>query len=230
MPSDLEELIDYYQREKQRLQLSIEENKRDMDFIAVHQNYKELGYIQRELDSLLELKNPNYPKIKRLEWQIELYSKKNERFPEISDLNKQMVNQSKKELEEIKRKKVPTTSDESQHVDEALYSLLNNDIKAFVLYLDLKMGTRIDFTKKEENHIQISIPVEDENDARHLKKYTLIGDLDMNFHEQSNCLTKEFDVGPNKDVLPIKEVVSRIVIGSKGFLRSGGEIFLKLKP
>ena len=230
MSSDIDVLIDFYQWEKQRLLLSIEENKRDQDYIAVDNNYKELRYVQRELDALSELKNPNYPKIKRLEWQIELYSKHNHHHSELSDLNSQMVNHYKEELEKIKKEKFPSPTEETQFIDDALFSMANNRSKGFVLHLDLKMDTCIDLSAQGENQILLSLKVENKRDAKNLKKYTLLGDLGLTYDTSSNCLVRVFEVGPNKDVLPIKEAISRIVIGSKGFLWGDGMIYLKPKP
>lgn len=228
MHSDLDALIDFYQWEKQRLLLSIEENKRDQDFLAVDYNYQELRNVQQELDCLLELKDPNYPEIKRLEWKIEFYSKRNEEFPESG--GHMLVNHYKEELEKIKKGTSSSTSEESQMIDEALYALAKDEIEGFTLYLDLETGSSIDFVKLGDDQIELRLKVDNENDARNIKKYRLSDILGLTYDSVSNSLVKTFPIRTNTNILPIKETVSRIVIMSKGFLGSTDTIYLKRIP
>ncbi|MEC7264129.1 MAG: hypothetical protein VXW38_10340 [Bacteroidota bacterium] len=230
MYSDLDALIDFYQWEKQRLLLSIEENKRDQDFLAVDYNYQELRNVQQELDCLLELKDPNYPKIKRLESEIAFYSKREGPYLGFSELHAPMLKKAEDELKKLKDQKSFPSSEETQVLDEALFSFAKNEIKGFTLYLDLEMNSRIDFVKLGDDQIELSLKVDNENDARNIKKYRLSDILDLTYEPNSKCLVKTFDIRPNTNILPIKETVSRIVIMSKGFFRSKNTIYLKRTP
>ncbi|WP_228236679.1 hypothetical protein [Allomuricauda sp. M10] len=191
-------------------------------------NYQELRNVQQELDSLLELKDRNYPKIKQLERKIEFYSKSLEEFPDGETVI--LANQYKEELEKLKKGKFPSTKEESQIIDDALYSLVKNEINGFTLYLDLEMGTSIDFVKLGESQIQLSIKVEDEDDAKRIKKILLSDISNLTYNANSNSLVKTFAIQNNPNLLPIKETVSRIVIISKGFLRAENTIYLKRIP
>lgn len=228
MATDLELLIDFYQWEKQRLLLTIEDNKRDHDFIAVDNNYKELGYVQRELDCLLRLKDRNYHKIKRLEWEIDQYSNKRNHHLYNDEFTSKMVNQFKEELEKIKKQGPSSSSLDTQFIDEALFSIVTGEIEGFTLLLDVKMDSKIELVRNGENQLLLRIGVESKNDAKYLKKYGLLGDVGLSYDDNLNSLVKLFEIGPHKNVLPIKEAISRIVIGSKGFLWEEGTIYLKL--
>lgn len=229
MSSDLDELIDFYQWEMRRLLISIEENKRDQDFIAVDYNYQELRYIQHELNRLLELKDPNYPKIKRLEKEVEFYSKSDEPFVDFSELNAPMLKKAEEELKKLKLHKPIPPAEETQILDEALFSLAQNEIKGFTIHLDMNEGFKIELNKKGENLIHLSIRAKDENDVGQLRRNDLLSDLGLNYVHDLHALVKVFEIGRNKNVLPIKEAISRIVIGTKGFLWEEGTIYLKLK-
>jgi hypothetical protein len=230
MPSDLDLLIDFYQWEKQRLLLSIEENKMDQDYLAVDYHYNELGHIQRELDCLLELKDSNYPKIKRLESEIAFFSKKEEPYVGFSEVYAPSLEKAKSELKKLKGEKTKTPSEETQIVDEALFSLLEGKIKGFTIYLGVEMDFLIDFIKKGSNQIMLSFKVPDENDASHLKQYGLLNNLGLIYDDTTRSLVHLFHVVPNKNILPIKETIARIVVVTKRFLRTKGTIYLKVTP
>ena len=134
MSSDLDLLVDFYQWEKQRLLLEIDENKRDHDYIAVHYANEQLRHIQLELECLLELQNANYQKIQRLKRNIESFS---ERENSLGYFVPQ-IDQYKKELEDLKKERT-IDSEETQILDEAIFSLINKEIEGFTIYFGSKL-------------------------------------------------------------------------------------------
>ncbi|MAU14749.1 MAG: hypothetical protein CMH46_04330 [Muricauda sp.] len=152
MSNDLDLLIDFYQWEKQRLLLEIDENKRDLDYIAVHHTHQELRYVQQELDCLLELQNADYRKIQWLKRNIDSYSKEED----SSGYFKPQYDRYKRELEELKKKR-PIVSEETQILDGALFSLINEEIEGFTVYLDLKKHSFIDVVKIETGQVQLKL-------------------------------------------------------------------------
>jgi len=142
------------------------------------------------------------------------------------------VNQDKRELEELENKKRQIASEETQILDEALFSLINGEVEGFTVYLDLKKQTYIDVIKIEAGRIQLRLVQEAlyGNDLRFLKEYVFKGVPKSIYDESTKSLVMLLDVDRYKNVLPIKETISRIVIGSKYWLGLGDTIFLKLKP
>ena len=173
MSSDLDLLVDFYQWEKQRLLLEIDENKRDHDYIAVHYNYKELGRIQRELDCLLTLKNPDYPKIKKLEKEIDFYSERDWPHPKMAEYYATKVKAFRKELEKLKSKQEFICSDETQILDDALFSLVNDEIQGFSIFDEIEMHFKMDISKNQVGEIRLDLKVGERASAEHLKKYRI---------------------------------------------------------
>jgi hypothetical protein len=227
MSSDLDLLVDFYQWEKQRLLLEIDENKRDHDYIAVHYADEQLRHIQLELACLLELQNANYQKIQRLKRNIESFS---ERENSLGYFVPQ-IDQYKKELEDLKKERT-IDSEETQILDEAIFSLINKEIEGFTIYFDLKKESYIDAVIIESGQIQLRLMQESPygNDLNSLKKYVFMGAPRTMYDESTKSLVTYITMNRYKNVLPIKETISRIVIGSKYWLGLGDTIFLKLKP
>ncbi|WP_349352328.1 MULTISPECIES: hypothetical protein [unclassified Flagellimonas] len=227
MSSDLDLLVDFYQWEKQRLLLEIDENKRDHDYIAVHYANEQLRHIQLELECLLELQNANYQKIQRLKRNIESFS---ERENSLGYFVPQ-IDQYKKELEDLKKERT-IDSEETQILDEAIFSLINKEIEGFTIYFDLKKESYIDAVIIETGQIQLRLMQESPygNDLNFLKKYVFMGAPRTMYDESTKSLVTYITMNRYKNVLPIKETISRIVIGSKYWLGLGDTIFLKLKP
>lgn len=225
MSSDLDLLIDFYQWEKQRLLLEIDENKRDQDYLAVHHMHDELRYVQNELDCLLELQNANHRKIQRLKRNIDSYTEE-----DSSGYFKPQIDQYKRELEELKKKR-PIAPEETQILDEALFSLVNEEIEGFTVYFDLKKQAYIDVVKIETGQIQLTLAEgTSQGGFGFLKEYMFKGEPKLILDGSSKSLIALLNVDRYKNVLPIKETISRIVIGSKYWLGLGDTIFLKLKP
>ncbi|WP_421808336.1 hypothetical protein [Flagellimonas sp.] len=227
MSSDLDLLVDFYQWEKQRLLLEIDENKRDHDYIAVHYADEQLRHIQLELECLLELQNANYQKIQRLKRNIESFS---ERENSLGCFVPQ-IDQYKKELEDLKKERT-IDSEETQILDEAIFSLINKEIEGFTIYFDLKKESYIDAVIIETGQIQLRLMQESPygNDLNFLKKYVFMGAPRTMYDESTKSLVTYITMNRYKNVLPIKETISRLVIGSKYWLGLGDTIFLKLKP
>ncbi|MFN3138277.1 MAG: hypothetical protein ACE37L_11360 [Allomuricauda sp.] len=227
MSSDLDLLVDFYQWEKQRLLLEIDENKRDHDYIAVHYADEQLRHIQLELECLLELQNANYQKIQRLKRNIESFS---ERENSLGYFVPQ-IDRYKKELEDLKKERT-IDSEETQILDEAIFSLINKEIEGFTIYFNLKKESYIDAVIIETGQIQLRLMQESPygNDLNFLKKYVFMGAPRTMYDESTKSLVTYITINRYKNVLPIKETISRIVIGSKYWLGLGDTIFLKLKP
>lgn len=230
MSSDIDLLIEFYQTEKQRLLISIEENKRDQDYFAVEKNYDELEHIQRELDCLSELENPFYPKIKSLETRIAFFKKKEDQAPEPDDFLKEIIAKAEHELEALKKKKATPSSEDTQIVDEAIFSLLKEEIYGFVIHLDKENEVLLSKNHDVDNGIAILVKVENRNEADRLKQYGLLNSLGLVYDENSNYLKTSFTLKNPKNVLPIKEIISRITIGLKGRIKAKGPIYLKVIP
>ena len=228
MSSDLDLLVDFYQWEKQRLLLEIDENKRDHDYIAVHYNYKELGRIQRELDCLLTLKNPDYPKIKKLEKEIDFYSERDWPHPKMAEYYATKVKAFRKELEKLKSKQEFICSDETQILDDALFSLVNDEIQGFSIFDEIEMHFKMDISKNQVGEIRLDLKVGERASAEHLKKYRLSDVPKLIYDESSKSFIANFKVDRFKNVLPIKQTISKIVIATNQYYSLGNTIYLKL--
>ncbi|MER3375850.1 MAG: hypothetical protein RIM83_14525 [Allomuricauda sp.] len=210
--------------------ISIEENKRDQDYFAVEKNYDGLEHIQRELDCLCELKNPFYPKIRSLEMQIAFLKQKENKNPEPDDFLKERISEAENALEALKKKKATPSSEETQIVDDAIFSLLKEEIFGFSIHLDEENEVLLSKNHEIDNSIAIAVKVKNRNEADWLKQNGLLNSLGLAYDENSNYLKTSFQLKRPKNVLPLKEIISRITIGLKGSIRPKGSIYLRVIP
>lgn len=231
MPSDLEILIDFYQWEIVRIKKSIEENLELHHYKEVEFDERALGHAQTELDRLLELKNPIYRNIKNVEGMIQMY----ERIKKEKSAGKEgvfwnqycdeKIRESKAELKGLENSKLERHSKESQFIDEAIYSMLKGKKSGFKLNLDESGIYVLSVRLVQELVFELEFFAEEEYSW--LKRYSLLGELDFEPSNERLSLSRTFSLKDSRNVLPLKELISKVIIGLKYPLRIKNEIYFQ---
>lgn len=60
-----------------------------------------------------------------------------------------------------------------------------------------------------------------------LKEYSLLGELDFEPSNKKQSLSRAFNLKDSRNVLPLKELISKVIIGLKYPLRVKNEIYLE---
>ncbi len=232
MPSDLDILIDYYQWEIVRIKELIEVNLKQHFYKEVEFDEKALGYAQRELDRLLELKNPSYSKIRRIEFSINQYERMWKNFsPSKSELMssyfKPKIDALKKELIELRKLKEPPSREETQLIDEAIYNLISNGLNKIKIHLSIERKLFFQIHKINQKTFLVTFNAE-EDELLWFYKYSDIKNHDFKINNDKRRLLKNFILNNPKDILPLKNFLSRIIIQLKPNLRNEDSLYLEL--
>ncbi len=232
MATDLDLLIDFYQWEIIRIKNIIDENMKMGHFKEVEQDQKAIMDLNQELDVLLELENTHYPEIKEAEINLRMYERlsNSDRFKHLSewrDLYAEEISVQRRKIEELKKRRSPN-SDETQFVDEAILSLLNGEQKGFFLHF---------LTTEEEASIKIEYVSErlfelkvlgSQNALDWLKRHSTVNDLCFIRNAEEGSLSTSFELLSQKNVLPFKEVLAKIVFALRTNIKSVKTMHLEM--
>jgi hypothetical protein len=227
MASDLDLLIDHYQWEIIRLKSSIKENLEMHFYREVEFDEKALREVQRELDRLLEFKNPNYPEIKRLESQIVFFENMRKERSSMAFYYEGQINEVKEKLDALKKEIPSQCIFETQFLDDAIFKLVQGELSSFKLHLDIENSHYLRISPKEENRVQVSIFVSSE-DINWLLQNSIIKDLGFIKDPNGEKLDYVFKLTSIKNILPLKELLSRIVVVLRADLRHQNTVNLEL--
>jgi len=224
LPSDLDMLIDFYQWEIVRIKSAIDENMKMGHFKEVEQDQKAIMDLNQELEVLLELQNTYYPEIKEAEYKLEMYSRlsnidKFKHLPEWRDSNAEKISLQRRKIEEFKKLKSPI-SDETQFVDEAIFSLLQGKQNGFFLHFAIteeKAGIKIEYCGDCLFDLKIS---GSPNAINWLKSHSAVKDLYFVKDSKEASLSTSFKISSKKNILPLKEVLAKIVFAFRTNFKS----------
>ena len=137
MASELNQLIDYYLGEKQRVLTAIQEHLRQEDYLAAHYDSRALWQIERELTALMTLKIPNYPEIRLREHIIQNMLVDISDDPKADMDNRKFKEGERQKLQrKIEKLKGKTSENraETQLLDNAIYDLVEKRSRGIRLF------------------------------------------------------------------------------------------------
>lgn len=233
MPSDLDLLIDYYQWEIMRVKESIKENLNLHHYREVEFDERALGRMQRELDRLLELRNPLYPKIKRAEDEIDMYKRiRDSRELTLGkvffeSLYKPKIEERKRQISSLKGEPLKPSKEETQNIDEATFQLIEKKSKAFFIHFNESKDATLKVYIKKGLEFVIEFSLKDD-DLSWYREYSILRDFNFELDEEEKVLFSTFSLTNRANILPLKETLAGIVIGLKNPLRMGENLFLEI--
>lgn len=217
MKSDLDELIELYEVERQSLEDSIKDNIEELDYLNAHSNSLALFNVNQKLSVLYKMKDPFYDEKVQLERMIKIQ----ERFNNDETINayyKEIIDKDKSELQKLMDQKSEPLFDD-QKIDDALFGLWAGIYRGFVLYLNRKDNLSITFESTDDELLDISISVksalnvdyffgDDDEEDNPLNKFKGLG---FKLNNAGNKLIYKYDMRNFRDAIAIKVLLSRVI-------------------
>jgi hypothetical protein len=212
--SELTELIEYLESEKNNLEKQKNDCLRESDYEGAHYFSPALQEINRQLNVLYNLDDPDYDEKSRLERYKSTFDIPLEGF-ECEHL-KGIYAPRKKELEDQIQglnNRIKKQTLDGQEFDDAVYELIEKRITGFRLHLKRKENCYLDFMLNENNSILISSnPLGDsEDDYLMTQLKEKMPELGFAFNDRKNCMEYSYELRTFKNSFDIKVLVSRIV-------------------
>jgi hypothetical protein len=217
MKSDLDELIELCEVERQLLEDCIKDNVEELDYLNAHSNSRALFKVNQKLSVLNKMKDPFYDEKVQLERMIKIH----ERFNNDETINayyKEIIDKDKSKLQKLMDQKSEPFYDD-QKIDDALFGLWAGIYRGFILYLNKKDNLSITFESTDDELLDISIKVksalnvecffaDDDEEDGPLNKFKGLG---FELNNAGNKLIYKYDMKNFKDAITIKVLLSRVI-------------------
>ena len=214
MQSELEWLLEYYDGIISRFRNLMNESKSSGDYEEVILYQKSLQLAHQERDRLLLVKNPNHYKKENDErFHASLLRMQERLKPKLGDFYLQdEIDKFQQRIESHSR--INPNKEETQLVDEQLFKLIENQINRFTLVLK-GFDTRFDIEIEKPKKLLFTIKLSSENEdsLRGLHENLVLKELQFKFIEKTKLFEAQITLNHKKNVLPIKEFLSRLVYG-----------------
>lgn len=223
MNEDLNEILKFYEEEKENLESLIKDNIYDGEYKEAHRNQKAQILVNNSLSLLRKLGNSNHEEIEQLEYLLHNYS--SSRYTKLVEDNPKMKahqETEKKYLEQkiksLKEKPIPYQVDE-QDFDDMIFKLVEGRIKGFQFFINLENHLYLDF-KKHDNQILITIPK-----YKKLKKNFIlfkenvaeIKKIGFQLSANKKELHYFYNLANFKNAIEIKTISSRVIYDCFGY-------------
>jgi hypothetical protein len=221
LKSDLDELIEYYESERDRANALLKESLTEFDYLAADAFTKALWEVEHQLDILYKVKDPNYLERKELLQSKDLFENKFFDSPHLqtvmkTERDREAINKFREEelerikakLDKIKKYKMGPSLDKEEF-DDAIYDLVEGKISAFKLHIKKARNLYLKFERSGGNQLIISFPPSDPDAVDWDVHYV----VKMEFHrnEESRRYEYQYDLGSFKNSLFLKTLVARII-------------------
>jgi hypothetical protein len=223
--SDLDELIEYYEAEKNRVETLKKEALDDWDYTAADSFSTALRTVNVQLDILYKLKDPVYEKRKHLLRNKDFFENrfldsaekhdlmKTERYREaMLRMRDEELENIKSKLESIKDIKYSPTLDREEF-DDAIYDLVDGKITAFKLHLKRTRSLYLNFERSVSGLMLISFPPDDPDEEYGSHCFDFIKIMHMGFYKNLEKRQYEFkyDLSSFRNSIFIKTIIARII-------------------
>ncbi len=209
MKTYLEEIIEQYQFEKERLDRLISDAVEQGEYLSAHFHSISLRDTNYKLQIFNLLRDPYYDQKNHLRNMI----------PRIEALHKDLgikndetyITSMWDELEALNQKENMPVLD-TQYIDDAIFDLVEKSLNSFKLILIKEQNLVLTFNLPEENLLGISFPPLSEIKEKHILEHKFPQLISLGFTcEESEQLTYLYNISDFKNALKLKELLSRIV-------------------
>lgn len=212
--SELTELIEYLESEKNNLEKQKSDCLKESDYEAAHYFSVALQELGRQLNVLYNLDDSNYDQKRRLERHKSMFDIPVKEFD--SEHLKEIFAPRKKELEDQIRElnnRIKKQALDGQEFDDAVYDLIEKRISGFRFHLKKEENCYLDFILNENKNILISSnPLgESEDDYLMTQLKEKLPALGFTFNGQTDRMEFSYELRAFKNSFDIKVLVSRIV-------------------
>ncbi|GAA3964935.1 hypothetical protein [Mucilaginibacter dorajii] len=214
MKSELDLLIELLEAEKKSLELLIQEDIKEHEYLNVHHYGQALIKVNSRLYMLNCFKDPFYERENRLERMQNFYSTGEDIY--LKAFWEEQLVVEKEEIRQL-RKQSNTYFNDTQNIDDALFDLrdgrfaklrLNFSHRGEPFYLDFKMeaGQILNIYTKASNLVDGDDPDDLESSQLHL-----FVNLGFKADIEADLLIYKWVMHGVKDVIAIKTMLSRII-------------------
>ena len=211
MRSDLDVLIDFYEAEKLSLETLIKENLKEHEYLGVYYYGEELLRVNGQLHKLYCFKDPFYEQNQQLE-RLMVFEISNEKSY-LQSFWKERVKTEKERIEKLRNENRANFND-SQELDDALFSLYEERYSGLKLYFSHEENPfYIEFkvTKQKILHIIIEKNrIINYNDSE-TNRIRLFENLGFKLNYNNDLLIYEYNMAGFRDAILIKTLLARII-------------------
>lgn len=227
---NLEDLIRYLEKEKDRLKQCVETAAEQWEFSEAKAFAKEYRHILGRLDILKSLRDPRfgerahyYRKLVFLEEQLKTYSNDPRLVRHFTEELKK-TNEALNELENVKYTLLDT-----QHIDDAIFLLLDGSIENFKLHLNKSEALVFDFVCIN-NLLQIGLSYKKKSLFPSMKKR--LRRIGFSKVDEQRRFVRSFDVSNLKDAQKIKQLLAVVLFDIFGlnWFDNPAELEINHKP
>jgi len=214
MKSELSELIEYLESERDNLEIQKKECLQQWDYKGAHYFFIALQEVNHQLNTLYNLNDPDYDLKRRLESQKSFYD------PDIretyNDNMKDYFANKRKELDEQIQNlnnRIKKQSLDGQEFDDAIYELIEKKISGFKFHLKKQDNLFLEFRLQHEKAMIISTTLDEQSEEGYLmsdikQKLPALG---FTFNEKNNSMECFYNLTFFKNSFEIKILVSRVI-------------------
>lgn len=220
MKSDLNELIELYEAEKESIENCIKSNLEEGEYLNAHFHSQALFKVDHHLRMLYKMKDPFYDEKNETERMLSMYERFDNRgiASNLDSYYKKMTDEYKAKLQELNEESKKPLFDD-QKIDDALFGLWAGIYRGFVLYLNRKDNLSITFESTDDELLDISISVksalnvdyffgDDDEEDNPLNKFKGLG---FKLNNAGNKLIYKYDMRNFRDAIAIKVLLSRVI-------------------
>jgi hypothetical protein len=148
---DLDDLIRYLENEKERLKKCVENAAREWEFSEAKAFAKAHGLITRRLHALKNLKDPGFDERTHLYRRLAFLNdeiKTHTDVPSLVKLFKEQLKETNEALDKLENASYSPI--DTQHVDDAIFQLVDGTVESFKLHLNKSEELVFDFTCRDK--------------------------------------------------------------------------------
>ena len=227
---NLEDLIRFLEKEKDRLKKCVETAAEQWEFSEAKAFAKAHGHILGRLHTLKNLRDPGfderaryYRKLVFLEEQLKKYTN----APQLVGHLTEEIKKTNEALDKLEGSKY--TLLDTQHIDDAIFLLLDGSIESFKLYLNKSESLILDFTCKN-NLLQIGLSYKKGSLFPSMKKR--LRRIGFSKADELRRFVRSVDVSNLKDAQKIKQLLAVVVydVFGRSWFDNPAELEINHKP
>ncbi|WP_316786183.1 hypothetical protein [Pedobacter frigiditerrae] len=221
MNEELNEILRFYEEEKQGLEDIIKSYIKEFEYKAAYFHSKRLKKVSQKIQLLKNLSNPYSDKIESLQRMREMYNIVNPILKDNTEYSNYLANQKNNidiQIENLINQNKGERLD-GQEFDDLIFSLVEDRLQNFRFYLNKESNLFLDF-KKNNNSLVISIPNYNSLKEDHILRKSsirLLKGIGMKKDKIEKKLILNFPLYNFKNSIEIKTLTSRIIYDGFGY-------------
>jgi hypothetical protein len=206
---DLDDLIRFLEKEKEWLKNCVDEASQELEFSQAKAFEKAYRYVEKRLDTLKNLRDPTFDERARLYRTLVLLEEQIKTYADVPHLFSHLTEQLRETNRALDKLESSSYSPiDSQHVDDAVFQLVNGDIESFRLHLNKSKELVFDFVC-ENRLVQIGLSYKKGSLSPSREKTLRV--IGFSKVDSLRRFVRSVDVTNFKDAQSIKQVLAVVI-------------------